>query len=340
MNRLLMCVFLFVGALNLTACSSGFDKKAQSVDWSKGPVVVLSASLKNEYRPSFNATGLNIKIATINAPSQQLDVLISNTVKDDMGILVTQLLPGSYRIKNVGGFAFNVLIVGGFSFEVDSRFTVRDQRGVIYLGHIAATNIEKTDKNDQASGGVLPIIDQAVSGFAGGTLKINLEDRYDLVSAKLKEDYQSLRDYPLERNLLTKIALKRDPQSSAKPIVVVGNLNAGANDNMGAPVSKLVSASSSRNTSVLHDADRLPYVGESGKKAYQQWLQSKTPRAFVVGINEQGKTSYGWANGDKPTTRSVVQSSDPLVRALAACRVSIAVDCKPYAIDDEVVWKE
>ncbi len=73
----------------------------------------------------------------------------------------------------------------------------------------------------------------------------------------------------------------------------------------------------------LDDLSAIPSVNDKGRAAYRDFLSRKRPRVFVLASN--GSTIV--TNG----------GFDPLSRALAACR-KIGLTCKPYAIDDEVVW--
>jgi dienelactone hydrolase len=75
----------------------------------------------------------------------------------------------------------------------------------------------------------------------------------------------------------------------------------------------------------IADSERIPYISESAKRAYSQFLSMKVPRAYA--ISEEGH--WAWAD----------QGGDPPFRALSACNAqAISVKCKLYAIDNDVVW--
>jgi hypothetical protein len=82
------------------------------------------------------------------------------------------------------------------------------------------TNIEKVNRDDQASGAAIPIIDQAVSGFSGGTLQVTLKDSYEQDVAALKNDYPALRDMQVIRAPLAQMALDRSSGSNAPKVIV------------------------------------------------------------------------------------------------------------------------
>jgi hypothetical protein len=206
----------------LSACATmGLDKKATQVDWSKGSVVVTSVDLKNEYKPNYNPNWLAISIEKAKGEGSTGGGTAWETVADGKTsvILTQQLPPGRYSIKSLQGRAGQFPFMGSMSFSVDAPFEV-PPKSVIYLGHVAMTNIEKVNPDDQASGAPIPIIDQAVTGFGGGTIKVTLKDRYEQDVAALKNDYPALRDTPVIRAPLAQMELDRSSGSRAPKVIV------------------------------------------------------------------------------------------------------------------------
>jgi hypothetical protein len=206
----------------LSACATmGLDKKATQVDWSKGSVVVMSVELKNEYKPKYSPNWLAISIEKAKGEGSTGGGTAWEKVADGKTsvILTHQLPPGKYSIKSLQGRAGQFPIIGSMTFSVDAPFDVQP-KSVIYLGHIAMTNIEKVNRDDQASGAAIPIIDQAVSGFSGGTLQVTLKDSYEQDVAALKNDYPALRDMQVIRAPLAQMALDRSSGSNAPKVIV------------------------------------------------------------------------------------------------------------------------
>jgi hypothetical protein len=206
----------------LSACATmGLDKKATQVDWSKGSVVVTSVEFKNEFKPNYSANWLAISIEKVTGEGSAGGGSAWETVADGKnGVILTQQLPpGKYSIKSLQGRAGTFPVIGSMNFSVDAPFEVQP-KSVIYLGHIAMTNKEKVNPDDQASGAALPIIDQAVTGFGGGTLQVTLKDRYEQDVAALKNDYPALRDMPVIRAPLAQMELDRSSGSSAPKVIV------------------------------------------------------------------------------------------------------------------------
>jgi hypothetical protein len=82
----------------------------------------------------------------------------------------------------------------------------------------------------------------------------------------------------------------------------------------------------------LNDVSKVPVGAVKGRNAYERFLGSKAPRAFVVSADHFAF----YANGFKP--RGATQASDPAERALQFCRDGGHVGCQLYAVDDKVVY--
>lgn len=222
MNTISRIALVSTMAALLSACATmGLDKKATQVDWSKGSVVVTSVELKNEYKPNYSPTWLAIGIEKAKGDGSTGGGTAWETLASGQSsaILTHQLPPGKYTIKSLQGRAGQFPVIGSMDFSVDAPFEV-PPKSVIYLGHIAMTNKEKMNRDDQASGAAIPIIDQAVTGFGNGTLQVTLKDRYAQDVAALKNDYPALRDVPVIRAPLARMELDRSTGSNAPKVIV------------------------------------------------------------------------------------------------------------------------
>lgn len=75
----------------------------------------------------------------------------------------------------------------------------------------------------------------------------------------------------------------------------------------------------------LADVGKLPLTSAAARERYAHFLQLDVPRAYAIGP----KDSFGFAS-----------APDATERALAICRKNALAECKLYAVDDQVVWKE
>jgi pimeloyl-ACP methyl ester carboxylesterase len=74
----------------------------------------------------------------------------------------------------------------------------------------------------------------------------------------------------------------------------------------------------------IDDVAAVPWVNDKGRETYSNFLNHPPPRAFVVGTGGESAATFGGA--------------DPLGRAMALCAKN-HIECRPYAVDNEVVWQ-
>lgn len=74
----------------------------------------------------------------------------------------------------------------------------------------------------------------------------------------------------------------------------------------------------------INDIKAFPLPQEAARDAYRQFLAQPLPRAIVVAPGQ----TLAWSSG----------KFDSLAYALADCR-RLGVECSPYAIDNDVVWR-
>ena len=75
----------------------------------------------------------------------------------------------------------------------------------------------------------------------------------------------------------------------------------------------------------LDQTEKLPFHGAIAREKYQRFLQLDIPRAYAIGPN--GEFAY-------------YSEPNAVLRALDECKKIAKADCKLYAVDDAVVWKE
>lgn len=82
----------------------------------------------------------------------------------------------------------------------------------------------------------------------------------------------------------------------------------------------------------LDDIDAIPYLGERGRREYQNWLKLPLPRAFALAAD-----GHFWlTSSTRP--RDPDLPVDPTERALLMCERTSKLACKLYAVNNAVVW--
>ncbi len=214
-------LLVILALLAMGGCATGLDKNATAVDWTKGSIVVMSVEVTNQYKSNYQPTGLGVVMRKKSSTEARDWIPVFGQVKAGTNaVLVTkQIQPGKYTISKIYGMSQKFLISGRIDFSVDAPFEVT-ANSIIYLGRVMAINKERTNKDDQYAGGVIPLIDQAVSGFGGGTLEVSLGDNYAEDINSLKNEFAFLQKLDVIRTPLQKMMLERTTGSSAAPIEV------------------------------------------------------------------------------------------------------------------------
>ena len=73
----------------------------------------------------------------------------------------------------------------------------------------------------------------------------------------------------------------------------------------------------------LADIAAVPYLNDQARELYSQYLQKPIPKAFVLSPAGFASAQYG--------------GLDPVQTGMDACRAAGKI-CRPYAVDDQVVW--
>jgi hypothetical protein len=222
MKSLIRMLCAVAAVLVMSGCATSFDKKATTVDWAQGSVVVMSVEVDNQYKPGYQPTGMGVMLTKKAGtdPRENIPAFSQERTNGGKVFLVTQQVqPGSYTVSKIYGTSRQILITAGIDFAVDAPFEVAPN-SVIYLGRISGVNRERTSNDDQSTGGVIPIIDQAVSGFGAGTLDVSLGDNYSEDVRVLKQEYASMQNLEVVRSPLKSMMLERTTGSRATPLVV------------------------------------------------------------------------------------------------------------------------
>jgi hypothetical protein len=110
------------------------------------------------------------------------------------------LAPGQYELTNVFVTAGTFPMAGNGAAPINSVFQIPPGKAV-YLGRIEAVRRERKGDEPRA-GSIIPLIDQAVTGFSGGTFDVRIVDRYDQDMTILKTEFPALGRIAVEKQIL------------------------------------------------------------------------------------------------------------------------------------------
>lgn len=195
-----------MAVLVLAGCAS---QKPMTLETKKGAaagksVGIFTLRTENSWKPAFEPQVRQIKIMPASGKAQAF-VVAKPHKKQSKGFLEylvsIDMDPGAYTLDEVNGVATGFLISGHFEFPVNGRFELGN--GVTYLGHVSMANRERRE-GEPRSGGVLPLIDQSVVGFAGGTFDVTISDQSQTDIPDFLRTYPKLQGVNIGKAIMTR----------------------------------------------------------------------------------------------------------------------------------------
>jgi hypothetical protein len=178
-----------------------------SVDTSQQSVLIASLTLANQYHDSYQPNPIVVAIERAGG-QQKSDRLnfqfdANAKVESDKGthyLVRIPLAPGTYVIRGIVGGS-GVFPVHGMFF-LPLHYDIDVKPGALeYLGHIDATVVERKD-GELRAGSMIPLIDQAVTGFSTGTWTVAVSDSSEHDLDEFKTAFPALAHLPIENDLL------------------------------------------------------------------------------------------------------------------------------------------
>lgn len=168
-------------------------------------IALFSLQLENRYKPTFQpkVRFLDVMASAGKRTRFGPDRPFKEVEKQFTEYLVSlELPPGRYNLGEVNGYSKNFWMGGRFKFPINAGFNVAAGR-VVYVGHVSMVNRERKE-GETRSGGVFPLVDQAATGFSGGTFDIEITDceRDDL--AKFTQAYPHFKPEGVQKAILLK----------------------------------------------------------------------------------------------------------------------------------------
>lgn len=200
-----------VTALLMSGCATVSSMSpttaTQSLDTTSQSYALMTVTLKNAYHTSYQPSPIVVNIERgagddranrLNFKFDSMDKPVS--ASDDHFLVRLPLAPGKYVIRGITGQSGIFPFHGFFFAPLHEDLDVKPN-SVVYLGHVDATVIERKD-GELRAGPVIPLIDQAATGFSGGTWDIAVSDRFDDDITEFRKDFPALRDASINREVL------------------------------------------------------------------------------------------------------------------------------------------
>jgi len=207
----LFASFAIAGTLLTTGCATVAPMSpttaTSSVDTSKNSYALMTVTLKNAYHTSYQPSPIVVHMERGAADSRadRLNFKFDDqaTTTSDNGnhyFVRIPLAPGKYVMHGITGQSGIFPFHGMFFTPLHETVEIKPN-SIVYLGHVDATVVERKD-GELRAGPVIPLIDQAATGFSGGTWDIRVSDEFDQDVAEFKKDFPALTNASIEREVL------------------------------------------------------------------------------------------------------------------------------------------
>ena len=198
----------------LTGCATptkmAFESESDVIGSGNKPIFLMTATLKNGYRPSYQPKLVIVNVERkeakdrndrLNFTMDEKAKLETDTAEHGNSYLLRmELENGDYVIRGLTGFS-GIFPVRGMFFAPLHAEIKSQGAGIFYLGHITATVRERKESEFKA-GPSIPLIDQAVTGFSGGTFDIEIIDQFEKDEPVFKSKFAALRNVSIQKAIL------------------------------------------------------------------------------------------------------------------------------------------
>jgi hypothetical protein len=210
-----LCLLASIAVIGLLAgCATPTKMPLAGDADSIGPgaqaIFLMTANLRNDYHPSHQP---QVLVVNVEKPDAKEKADRFNFTMDDKArsfgpgsqvgyryLFRMQLPAGDYIIRGFTGISRKFPTQGVYFAPLHADLKV-PATGVYYLGHITATIRER--KGDEfRAGPPIPLIDQAVAGFSGGTFDIEVSDQSDTDLKEFLEKFPALRTVTIQKAIL------------------------------------------------------------------------------------------------------------------------------------------
>lgn len=209
---ILLCTAALVVALSgcATRTKMAFEDDNQVVTMNSNPIYLMTVTIKNVYKPTYQP---NLLVANIENPGATDAAHRFNFIMDEKSKIETdslpngnsyllrmELAPGQYEIVGLTSMVRSFPVIGSFFTPIHSQIT-SSSRGVYYLGHIEAT-VRERQGNEFKAGASVPLIDQAVVGASGGTFDVVISNAFATDEALFRKRFPALAKAEIQQAVL------------------------------------------------------------------------------------------------------------------------------------------
>lgn len=206
----IVCVVCIFSITSFCGCTSvnpmALETKSGALQLTSKSAGLFTLRTSNQYKPGYQPSVNFIEVIP-QGNGKAVTFRVSKPHRHEKNqffeyLISVDLPPGTYKVGYVAGQSNKFLIYGSFRFSIEASFEL-PPNAVVYLGHVNMVN-RKGNKGEKKSGSIFPLIDQAASGYSGGTFDISISDRSDTDILLFEKTYPQLGKYIIMKSIMKK----------------------------------------------------------------------------------------------------------------------------------------
>ena len=202
-----MGLFILIISGCATVHEMGVKKADQKVNLNNQGMVLMSIEVDNQYKPDYQPQIMVVNIETPDAESKK----DRHNFKTDMEGIITsshgtrylmrmKLQPGEYIARAALCQYYALFLMATCQIPIHGEFKVNAGE-ITYLGRVSATMRERHGDEFRA-GPVIPLIDQAVTGFSSSTFDVVISDQQKEDLRAFTENFSALKSEDIKISIL------------------------------------------------------------------------------------------------------------------------------------------
>ena len=202
-------ISLFLGGCGTTKMPFADDAGAAVA--SDKPVYLMTATLRNDYKPAYQPKVMDLIIEK-KGSKETGDIFFVRTdakskVEDDTAekgnsyFMRMELENGDYVFKSMNGFSLGFMVAGAFSVPMNSPLKSSGVGGVYYLGHVQAV-VRESKPGEFKAGPPAPNISQIPTGYGNGTFDVEISDQSDKDIPAFQSKFPALKNVTIQKAIL------------------------------------------------------------------------------------------------------------------------------------------
>lgn len=202
-----------------TSRTMALSRETKAIEAKEG-LALASVRITNTYKTGYQPLAKALLIKQVAEPGEKFSFDLGTPWKASPDendqfeefLVSVSLPPGKYEVMHVYTAAHGLLVHGGGFVGIHAPVALEAGKAV-YLGRLEAVRRERTGDEPRA-GPVIPLIDQAVTGFSGGTFDEKLVDRYEEDVAAMRKQFPALKDVAVEKRLMPPPRAEESPAAA------------------------------------------------------------------------------------------------------------------------------